>query len=296
MTPRALLMVAADPEVLRGLAGQFPRAQWRPMAARAAAQVQAALQTRPPEVALIHQEVEGERGESLCAALRAALPEVTLILLTTGFPNNRGPQDPWDAAIRHPTPPGVLPDLVLAQLRARAARQLQLTPFLAEIKARADRMDAQTYAQLLELPDPYQPQDVRAAYDRMSLQFHPDRHLPLKGAHPAEFGALNDLYKRIGEAYRVLSDPEKSARYQKQRAQGELRYNEAERRVGPASLEDLSENPRVKRFLKLAQSSKDSGNLRAALQNLRFAQSMDRDNAELSTYIDQLQAQLDAAP
>lgn len=292
MSQSAILLVASDPDVLRGLLGEFPRKAWKPMAARAAAQVYQAVEARPPEVAVVHAALEDSDGAQLCQGLRQRLPELTIVLLTQDFPEPSQAEDPWDASIRYPTPPGVLADLVVAQLRARLYAVQQLQPFLEEIQGRAQAMDSQSYAQLLGVPQDATRAQVRQAYDALSLRYHPDRNQPLRRRAPEAFTALNDLYKRIGEAYRILTDPEKRIQYEKLLEQGLLRYDEAQRRTGPVSLEDLSENSRVKRFLKLAQSSKNSGNLRATLQNLRFAHSMERDNQDIADAIEEIQAQL----
>ena len=71
-----------------------------------------------------------------------------------------------------------------------------------------------------------------------------------------------------------------------------LRYDETKReKEGPVSIEDLSENARAKRFLKLAQVAYTSGNLRSALQNLKFAQSMDN-NEDIQAKVDEITEQL----
>jgi curved DNA-binding protein len=48
-------------------------------------------------------------------------------------------------------------------------------------------------------------QDIKKAYRKLAMKYHPDRN---KGNKEAE-----EKFKKISEAYAVLSDPEKRGRY-----------------------------------------------------------------------------------
>ena len=67
-------------------------------------------------------------------------------------------------------------------------------------------MPAETeYYETLEISDTADEQDIRRAYKRLALKYHPDRNDgDLKAA---------DQFKRVGEAYEVLNDPEKRSIY-----------------------------------------------------------------------------------
>ena len=49
------------------------------------------------------------------------------------------------------------------------------------------------------------PEEIKKAYRKLAVQHHPDKH---KGDKKAE-----EKFKEIGEAYEVLSDPEKRPAY-----------------------------------------------------------------------------------
>ncbi len=68
-------------------------------------------------------------------------------------------------------------------------------------------VEFQDYYQVLGVARDASEEDLRKAYRKLALQWHPDRH------PEAERPAAEERFKRIGEAYAVLSDPEKRAKY-----------------------------------------------------------------------------------
>jgi curved DNA-binding protein len=68
-------------------------------------------------------------------------------------------------------------------------------------------VEFQDYYQVLGVNRTAGADDIKKAYRRLALQWHPDRH-PAEGREAAEA-----KFKRISEAYEVLSDPEKRKRY-----------------------------------------------------------------------------------
>ena len=66
-------------------------------------------------------------------------------------------------------------------------------------------MDYKDYYQILGVERSAGADDVRKAYRKLAMQYHPDRN---PGNKQAE-----DKFKEINEAYQVLSDPQKRARY-----------------------------------------------------------------------------------
>ncbi len=61
------------------------------------------------------------------------------------------------------------------------------------------------YYEVLGVQRSVSAQDLKSAYRKVALQYHPDRN---PGSHDAE-----EKFKEASEAYEVLSDPEKRARY-----------------------------------------------------------------------------------
>ena len=71
--------------------------------------------------------------------------------------------------------------------------------------------DKSDYYDVLEIPRSANEEDIKKAFRRKALQYHPDRN--------KEAGAT-DRFKEINEAYQVLSDPETRARYDRFGHQG----------------------------------------------------------------------------
>ena len=71
----------------------------------------------------------------------------------------------------------------------------------------ASTVKFQDYYELLGTPRDASAEDIKAAYRKLALEWHPDRHAP------EDRDAAETKFKRINEAYEVLSDPDKRARY-----------------------------------------------------------------------------------
>lgn len=61
------------------------------------------------------------------------------------------------------------------------------------------------YYELLEVPAAATKQELRSAYHRLAMRYHPD--------HNGDNPAAEERFKLIAEAWRTLSDPEKRAEY-----------------------------------------------------------------------------------
>lgn len=66
-------------------------------------------------------------------------------------------------------------------------------------------MDYKDYYQILGLSRSASSEEIRKAYRKLAMQYHPDRNPGDKGSE--------ERFKEINEAYQVLSDPQKRAHY-----------------------------------------------------------------------------------
>jgi curved DNA-binding protein CbpA len=83
--------------------------------------------------------------------------------------------------------------------------------FRIEIEALAGALDELDYFGILKVPQGAAPADIKAAYYRESRAYHPDRF----AAHPdaAVRELVARIYRRVNEAYTVLRDDQRRARY-----------------------------------------------------------------------------------
>ncbi|KAH8739378.1 heat shock protein [Cryptosporidium ryanae] len=62
------------------------------------------------------------------------------------------------------------------------------------------------YYEVLKVPKDASTSDIKKSYRRLALKWHPDKN-------PDNRGEAEEMFKKIAEAYEVLSDPEKRSRY-----------------------------------------------------------------------------------
>jgi curved DNA-binding protein len=85
--------------------------------------------------------------------------------------------------------------------------------------------------------------DIKRAYRKLAMKYHPDRNPGNKGAE--------EEFKKINEAYQVLSDPQKRARYdqlgdsysnwQRTGAPGDFNWNDWTARAGRGTPQDIND-------------------------------------------------------
>lgn len=74
------------------------------------------------------------------------------------------------------------------------------------------RATAKDYYRVLNVPETAGADEIKKAYRKLAKRYHPD-------ANPDDVGAA-DRFKEVGEAYAVLSDPEKRRQYDEMRRYG----------------------------------------------------------------------------
>lgn len=151
----------------------------------------------------------------------------------------------------------------------------------AEIRALVRLIDELSYYDILELaPDASAPA-VRMGYHAASRRFHPDgsRHLPVDVREN-----VDQIAKRVTEAYSVLRDPRKRKIYDaKLGEEGDgARIQLVEAQQVASQTEDQQRNgstPNGRRFFAMARTDHQRGNLDNAIRNLQMALTYESDNS-----------------
>jgi DnaJ-class molecular chaperone len=144
----------------------------------------------------------------------------------------------------------------------------------AEFQARIEQIYADlerySYYELLNLPQSADPDEIRAAFHRMALSLHPDRHHTQPD--PDLRTKVYAIYKRVTEGYKVLSESTARKEYDAGLAAGQTRLVRIERqRTGPMREEDTIDHPQAKKFFQLALAAERRGDAKTAKLNYTFA-------------------------
>jgi curved DNA-binding protein CbpA len=149
-------------------------------------------------------------------------------------------------------------------------RKATIMEFVERASGALDKVD---YYRLLNISSAADDETVRAAYYKYAASLHPDVHG--LDVDPAYRRKLTAVFSRVSESYKVLSNPDLRARYDRELAKGHLRIS-----MGVEVSHDAPEisDPSALRFFKLARAAVAEGDLKSAIMNLRFALQKEPDN------------------
>ncbi|HTM43543.1 MAG TPA: J domain-containing protein [Polyangiaceae bacterium] len=178
---------------------------------------------------------------------------------------------------------------------------------LASLHAWSKVLDRLNYYALLGIARNASAQEVRLAFHRFALSFHPDRYRDFSEALEQ---LSQKIFVRGVEAYKVLRDARARSDYDMKLAQGQLRAGvaapappkaplpmmsqAAPRAAQVQSLVDLCRSPAARLCAMNADRSISEGDLRGARKLLLEAISKDGGNPQLQARLDALDFALDA--
>lgn len=153
--------------------------------------------------------------------------------------------------------------------------------FEIEVQVLAQAIDEMDYFQILKVEQDATPAQLKRAYYAESRAFHPDKFFQLPDGE-LKTGVLK-IYKRITEAYTVLRDHEKRAKYQADvngpdRAE-KLRYTEqSEAEQKQEKEEQMGKTPQARQLFRQALLDLQYKRWEQAERNLKSALVYEPDN------------------
>lgn len=291
-----ILIACGDVELLRRIVADLPQGKFKPIATKTGAGIAQKIAGRGVALAVVHEKLADDTAAQLCQELGALDDRPAILYLTAASPPSDGP---FDRALRYPVPGPILRNAIGA-LAAGSGGGHDLErwrQFYRELKARLEGLDDQDYFRVLGVKRGAPHHKVQKAYDLLSVRYHPDRYRQFRDEKwgQAIYDKTTQLYKVISEAYNILSDRKLRQAYERALARGELRLDpqdQAAQDTGPKPVTALGNTSASKKFLKLAHTELAKGDLASALQNLKFAHSMEPDNQALADKIAEVEAKL----
>ncbi|ATB47113.1 molecular chaperone DnaJ [Corallococcus macrosporus DSM 14697] len=227
-------------------------------------------------------------------SIAPAGPGVAPLAAGPRAPSGTVPSIPSVAPIVPPIPPAA----ATAATPSRSTGPDLDAQQLADLEARCSRLDQLDYFEVLMLEKTATPADIKRAFYRESRTYHPDRFFQVDSRELKE--RINDLYKRVTEAYYVLRDDSKRKKYVTdvtgpERAQ-KLRFTEASEAETKAAAkkeqeEQIGTHPKGRQFFQQAQRDADAGNWAAAERNLKMALTYEPANARYKERLAEVQKQ-----
>lgn len=245
----------------------------------------------PP--ALVAPRIPDPLEEPRITLSSASSPEVSKSHLIQEVPRETTPSSSDDrrlSAIRRRAEGKERRGLDESQLGKRLAKRVRKVHGLLE------EVD---YYQLLGVEADASPAAIQTAYFDLSLEFHPDRFFLLRSGDLKE--KIYFIYRRLHEAYRVLSDPDRRGTYDEglgardtRRAPSDLRGHERPE-TGPVqnpALDITTPSTAARPFVTKAQDAYALGDRNAARLHLYLARTLETDNHEIAAALDRVTAEL----
>ena len=133
---------------------------------------------------------------------------------------------------------------------------------VSEVARLFDGIDTLSYYVFLGLPANCDYVAVRDAFYGRAQRFHPDRFVATYGVTVKD--AVYAVYKRMTEAYNVLSSPELRISYDEGLEEGAVRLDAVKRSRRLDALERQVSNPFARIYMRAARAKLDAGQLNGA--------------------------------
>jgi len=291
-----ILIACGNVDILRKIVSDLPEGEFKPIATRSGGGIVEKVKGRGVRYAVIHENLSDIHGTKLAAALKATGESIEILMLVTRSVPDDGP---FDHAIKYPVPGPIFRNALkrITEAGPREEDREQWRGFYNEVNKRLEGIESESYYRMFGVKQSAPHHIIVKIYDSLSYRYHPDRYQQYRKEKWGEavFDAVNRLFKAYTEAFEVLTDRRLRKKYDEVLASGELRLSpdEASKKdTGPRHLNEFARQPTTKKFLNLAQSDIARRDWQQALQNLKFAQSMEPDNDAIEAKIAEIESKL----
>jgi DnaJ-class molecular chaperone len=156
-----------------------------------------------------------------------------------------------------------------------------------DVQALARMLDRMDYYKLLRLDRQARSTQVRSGYHRMRRCFHPDLYLY---APPDLREAVDQIARRITEAYSVLRDANRRKAYDESLTKGQLRYTfQEEKETRTQSLVKLGVSAQARGLYGRMVDAERRGDLKNAIASLKLALTFEPNNKFFGAKLEDLQ-------
>lgn len=160
----------------------------------------------------------------------------------------------------------------------------------SEIRALARMLDRVDYYRLLRIERDAKAHEVRAAYQHMRREFHPDRH---RAGDEETREAVDLIAKRLNESYAVLRDAARRQAYDHGLAENRVRYTpETADEVKEETQAATGSTPNGRKFFALAREDELRGDFEKAHANVKMALTFEPSNAYFKAKLEELAPKL----
>lgn len=292
---KKILIACGDVDLLRKVASDLPRGTYKPVATKSGDGIAQKIAGRGIELAIVHQTLQDMPGAQLASELKTLAPAPRILFLSKSDVPNSGP---FDHAIRYPVPGPILRNALNNLSSADSAEEdlERWRAFYDEINTRLAQIESESYYAMFGVKPSAPHHLIVKVFDSLSYRYHPDRYQQHRKQRwgQAIYEQVNSLYKAYTEAFEVLSDRRLRKKYDEVLRTGQLRLDKdsTKKDSGPTHLNEFARQPTTKKFLNLAQTDLARADLENALQNLKFALSLEPDNEAIKAKIQELEAKL----
>ncbi len=149
------------------------------------------------------------------------------------------------------------------------------------------------YYKVLQLDPSAEPDQIGERFREESRRLHPDRMRTIGDADLKE--QANAIYQLVGEAYKVLQDPEERARYDALLEQGVLRMTDDAKAGAQADKrsndpEHAASHPKAEKYWKMALRDMKDESWKSAVMNIKFALTFEPKNEVFQEHLKEAEA------